>query len=416
MKESVRLEIKEKYSDEELLTMLHDLESDYVERKENFAGETPRKAREAICAFANDLPNNNKAGVLFIGASDGGKPSGLQITDRLLLTLSDMKTDGNILPFPVLTVEKRVLDGAEMAVVTVVPSDSTPVKYDGRIWIRTGPRRALANEQEERILSEKRQSKNVPFDLRPVYKGTVNDLSRGFFEDEYLPAAIAKEILEANNRSYEERLAACKMIVSVDDTTPTFLGLIAIGKKPRFYLGGAYIQFLRIDGFDQMAPIIDELEIDGRILEMYKLAEGKFKAYNKRDVDVFSGPTHVITPDYPETAFRQILCNAILHRRYEENNAPIHFYWYNDRIEINSPGGPFGEITVDNFGAPGLVSYRNRNLAEVMKNLDLGQRFGFGIKWARETMEENGNPPLEFRVTNSNVCCILRKKPQAATK
>ena len=71
-----------------------------------------------------------------------------------------------------------------------------------------------------------------------------------------------------------------------------------------------------------------------------------------------------------------------------------------------------GEIAVDNFGVPGLVSYRNRNrnLAEVMKNLDLGQRFGFGIRWARETMKENGNPPIEFRVSDSNVCCVLKKK------
>ena len=130
----------ERYSDDELLTMLHDLEPDYVERKESFAGDTPKRAWKAICAFANDLPNHNKAGVLFIGARDDGKPSGSKITDRLLLTLSDMKTDGNILPFPVLTIEKRILDGAEMAIVTVAPSDSTPVKYDGRIWIRTGPR------------------------------------------------------------------------------------------------------------------------------------------------------------------------------------------------------------------------------------------------------------------------------------
>ena len=182
-----------RYTDDELLTMLHDLESDHVERKESFAGETPKKAREVVCAFANDLPNHNKPGVLFVGATDDGRPSGLQITDRLLLTLADMKTDGNIMPFPVMTVEKRILDGTEMAVVTVLPSDSTPVKYDGRIWIRTGPRRALANEQEERILIEKRQSKNIPFDLRPVYGATINDLSRVFFEDEYLPMAFAKE-------------------------------------------------------------------------------------------------------------------------------------------------------------------------------------------------------------------------------
>jgi ATP-dependent DNA helicase RecG len=237
----------------------------------------------------------------------------------------------------------------------------------------------LANEQEERILIDKRQSKNTPFDLHPVYGSKIDDLSRGFFEDEYLPAAFAREILDANNRSYEERLAACKMIVSVDNTTPTFLGLMAIGKKPRFHLGGAYIQFLRIDGLDERAPIIDEQEIDGRVSKMYESAELIFKAYNRRAIDVFSGPTHVITPDYPETAFRQILCNAILHRSYDVSNAPIHFYWYNDRIEINSMGGPFGEVTPENFGKPGMNAYRNRNLAEVMRNLDLSQRFGLGL-------------------------------------
>jgi len=398
----------ERYSDDELIAMLHDLESDYAERKESFAGETPKRAREAICAFANDLPNHNKAGVLFIGATDDGKPSGLQVTDRLLLTLSDMKTDGNILPFPVITVEKRILEGAEMAVVSVLPSDSTPVKFDGRIWIRTGPRRALANEQEERILCEKRLRKNVPFDLRPVYGSAINDLSRGFFEDEYLPMAVAKEILDANNRSYEERLAACRMIVSVEDTTPTFIGLMAIGKKPRYHLGASYIQFLRVDGFDPMAPIIDEQEIEGRIAEMYRLAEMKFKAYNKKSLDALSGLPHIETNDYPATAFKQILCNAILHRSYEGTNAPIHCYWYNDRIEITSPGGPFGYVTVDNFGKPGSFDYRNINLAEVMKNLDLGQRFGYGLKWAKETMEENGNPPIEFDVNNSNICCTLK--------
>ncbi len=65
-------------------------------------------------------------------------PSELVIDDQLLLALSGMKTDGNTLPLPVLTVEKRMLLDAEMEVVTVMPSDMPPVKYDGRIWIRTG--------------------------------------------------------------------------------------------------------------------------------------------------------------------------------------------------------------------------------------------------------------------------------------
>ena len=99
-----------------------------------------------------------------------------------------------------------------MAVVTVFPSDMPPVKYNGRIWIRTGPRRAIANEQDERILNERRRHKNLPYDLYPVPTATIADLSRALFEDEYLPAAFAPDILAANKRTYEERLASCRRL------------------------------------------------------------------------------------------------------------------------------------------------------------------------------------------------------------
>lgn len=127
-----------RYTDQELLVLLDAVEADRVERKRSFRGDSPKKARQAICAFANDLPNYNQAGVLFIGAEDNGEPSCLEVSDELLLSLADMKTDGNILPLPVLSVEKRVLKDHEMAVITVMPSDMPPAKYEGRIWIRTG--------------------------------------------------------------------------------------------------------------------------------------------------------------------------------------------------------------------------------------------------------------------------------------
>lgn len=55
------------------------------------------------------------------------------MTDEMLRQLSDMRTDGNIVPPPSVVVEKRVLAGAEMAVATVWQSDSPPVRYKGKI-------------------------------------------------------------------------------------------------------------------------------------------------------------------------------------------------------------------------------------------------------------------------------------------
>ena len=106
--------------------MLADLESDLVERKESLQGDAPNRIREAVCAFANDLPDHRRPGVVFVGADDGGRPTGIQVTDRLLLQLADIKTDGNLVPPPTLTVAKRVLKGTPLAVVLVQPSDTPP--------------------------------------------------------------------------------------------------------------------------------------------------------------------------------------------------------------------------------------------------------------------------------------------------
>jgi ATP-dependent DNA helicase RecG len=291
-----------------------------------------------------------------------------------------------------------------------MPSDSPPVKTDGRIWVRTGPRRSLANEQEERILNEKRLGAIVPFEIRPVYGAKLEDLSRAYFEDEYLPKAFAKDVLEANHRTYEERLAACKYIVSPDDTRPTFLGLMAIGKNPRYFIPGLYIQFLRIDGTTERDSILDSSVSEGRMMDMYKEAKIKFVGYNKIPIEGFEGAKQIKNSDYPETAYDQLLVNALLHRQYEGTNTNIALYWFNDRIEITSPGGPYGSVTIADFGKPGVRDYRNRNIADVIQNLDLMQRFGFGIQWARDSLAENGSPALEFVVNNSMVRAIIPKR------
>ena len=400
----------QRLTDDELLALLNDTESDRVERKETFRGDVPKKARQAVCAFANDLPGYDKPGVLFIGASDNGDPSKLDITDQLLLSLADMKTDGNILPLPVLSVEKRVLKRAAMAVVTVMPSDMPPVKYEGRIWIRTGPRRAIANEQEERILNERRRYKNLPFDIYPVPTAKLNDLSRLTFESEYLPNAFADDVLEENGRTYEERLASCRMIVSPDDTTPTVTGLLALGKSPQDFLPGAHVQFLRIDGTELADPVVDEEKIGGGIADILRRAEEKLRAHNRTAVDITSAPTHKISTPYPQAALQQILYNAVLHRTYERTNAPIRVYWFNDRIEISSPGGPYGNVTTENFGRPGVTDYRNPNIADVLKTFGFVQAFGRGIATARRAMELNGNPQPEFETTQTAVVCTLRGK------
>lgn len=398
-------------TDDELLALAHDLESDRAERKQTWKGDAPEKGRQAVCAFANDLPNHRLPGVLFVGIKDDGSPMGSEfvVTDELLMTLADIKTDGKIVPPPTLTVAKRQLLGRDVAVVTVWPADAPPVLLEGRIWIRTGPRRGLATKQDERVLNEKRRYRDQSFDTHPVGGSSLDDLSRSYFENEYLPQAVARDVLEVNGRSYEERLASLGMIASVDDPTPTVVGLLTLGKSPRTWVPSAYIQFLRIRGTQWGDPVADEAEIDGNLDTMLRRLDEKLKATLTVAVDFTSGSTtEVRAMPYPLSALQQLARNAVMHRNYEGTNAPVRIYWFDDRIEISNPGGPYGSVTQENFGRPGASDYRNPILAGVLKNMGFVQRFGFGIAEARRAMAANGNPPPDFQVEATNVLVTLR--------
>ena len=399
-----------RYSDLELEEMLSDPESDLVERKESLSGDAPNRIREAVCAFANDLPDHRRPGVLFVGADDAGTPTGIAVTDQLLLQLADIKTDGNIVPPPTLTVEKRVLKGTPVAVILVQPSDTPPVRLRGRTWIRVGPRRATASLQDERILNEKRRYRAPHFDALPVPTASIDDLDLRRFEEEYLPLAVDRAILAQNDRSIEQRLAAMKMIVSDANPTPTIAGLIVLGKNPRDFLPGAYVQFLRIAGSDLSDRVVDEALCDGPLMSLTGRLDGKLDAHNRTAVDITSGPREIRTSTYPQAALQQLTLNAIMHRTYEGTNSPVHVYWFDDRIEINSPGGPYGAVSRANFGHPGLVDYRNPSLAESMRVLGLVQRYGAGLPIAKRHLRDNGQAEPEFQVDENWVHCTVRAR------
>ena len=101
-------------NDQELEILINDMESDRVERKASISDRG--KLCEAICAFANDLPNHQKPGVLFIEVHDNGTCANLTIDDKLLLTLSGMRDDGNILPFDLRALTSASLDDLDLEI------------------------------------------------------------------------------------------------------------------------------------------------------------------------------------------------------------------------------------------------------------------------------------------------------------
>ncbi len=392
----------------ELESLIARKESDRVELKRDISNMD--SIRKAVCAFANDIPNHQKPGVIIIGVEDDGQPANLDITDALLRTLSDIATDGNILPLPQLTVQKESLHGREVAIIHVEPAEAPPVRYRGSVWVRIGPRLAIASQQQEHHLAEKRRSRDMPFDLHPADHADLDDLDTDLFTRVYLPQAVSPEALAENHRSMAEQLVSLRLACNGKVFRPTNNGILVLGKEPTDHIPAAYIQFVRIAGREIGNPISDSKEIRGPLPRLLNTLDELLKINIRAPIDFTSADREIRRPDYPLVALQQIARNAVMHRSYHGTNAPIRITWFANRVEIQNPGGPFGRVTRENFGRPGASDYRNSYLAEAMKHLGYVQRFGFGIIQARQEMEKNGNPPPEFQVEESYVGVILRQR------
>jgi len=391
---------------EELEAFLHDLESDRVERTTSTTKTD--KFSEAICAFANDFPNHRQPGYLLVGANDDGSPSGLEVTDDLLKKLAAIRADGNVQPLPAMSVSKFGLVGGDVAVVEVLPSDLPPVKYRGRVWIRVGPRRQVASEQEERILAERRAALLTTFDARPCQGSSLDDLDTRLFAIDYLPNAVAPEIIEENHRSIEHQLAALRFF-DIASGQPTNAGILLFGKDPLKWLPGAYIQFVRFQGVDLDSDPSAENKLSGDLLTVLNELEQLISVHNASTPKEDTTLREKQFAPYPNTALREFLMNAVMHRWYEGSTAPIRFYWFSDHVEIQSPGGLFGEATPQNF--PNQNAYRNPVIAEAMKTLGFINRFGRGVIRAQSALVENANPLAEFNFQSNYILVTMKAAP-----
>ena len=379
-----------------------DLESDRVERKRS--ASDPKKLRRNICAFANDLPGHGLPGVIFIGVENDGGCADTTIDDQLLIELADMKDDGAIIPIPSLVVQKHILSGCAVAVILVEPSRSPPVRFRGRVWVRVGPTVRLATSEDEQRLSERRRAGERPFDQCPAPDASVEDLNVEYIKTHYLPQAVAQEILDDNQRPLDQQLRSLRLLVS---RVPTWGALLGLGRDPQGWVPGAYVQFLRIDGTEITDQIRSRKVLTGRIEDVLRQLDELLKLNISTRTEVVTVSREARSPDYPVAALRQLAQNAVMHRSYEGTHAPVRIYWFSDRVEIQNPGGLYGQVTPENFGT-GPADYRNPLVAEIMYHLGFAQRFGLGVPLARKELRQNGNPQPEFNFQPTHVAVTVR--------
>jgi len=139
------------------------------------------------------------------------------------------------------------------------------------------------------------------------------------------------------------------------------------------------------------------------ILAAYEKVSEVFKDYYQ--YEEIQGDERKKTEKIPETAFREAIANALIHRAWDVESQ-IKVSMFDDRIEIISPGGLPSGITEDEYLSGKLSVLRNRNLANIFYRLGFVEIFGTGIPRIKQLYEEGLKQP-DFEVSENTIKIVL---------
>jgi len=180
---------------------------------------------------------------------------------------------------------------------------------------------------------------------------------------------------------------------------PTLAGLLMFGKYPQEFFPQSMITFVQYFGttMDERTPqgarFVDNRRFEGPITEMVEEAETYIMSAMRKS-SLIEGIFRRDIMEYPRESLRESIANAVAHRDYSPyvRGSYIQIRMFADRLEVQSPGGLYGNVTVDNLELE--HSTRNARLMRMMEDMQVVENRGSGISAMLHAMREaNLEPP-----------------------
>jgi ATP-dependent DNA helicase RecG len=354
---------------------------------------------ETLVAFAN-----GDGGTIVVGLDEHGKPTGHVYPEDVESALR--RAEAMCRP-PIHTGWEQIdLAGSLLIAVTVARSVELHSVSDGRVVIRMGAEnRPLAGDAIRQLAATKSSGE---FETEVVPGARRADL-----DDEVIAEYIAKREERQRRRVTATPDELLHEIGALDaQGQPTVAGMLLFGKNPQQFLPQAGLVFVKFIGTEPRGegglPGYGRREEIGGPLA--RIIEGAWDViWEEMHVGaVVKGLEREERTEYPPFAVRECLVNAVCHRDYRLKGRRIEIRMFADRMEVISPGGLPGFITVDNL----VEEHFSRNPRLVAGLFQWGyiEELGLGIDRMIEEMTQAGHhPPLfkalpySFTVSLSNI-------------
>ncbi len=346
---------------------------------------------ETLVAFANA-----DGGTLYVGVDENGRPTGTTFPEEFDEIVRQAETLCRP-PIPVAW-EQVETKGAFVFVGRVQRSSDLHTLADGRVLVRTGTEnRALTGEQVAQLASSRTAG---DYETEPVPGASRDDLDEDTIR-EFMQVWEERQGRPLN-RPMDEFMR--EMNWTGPDGQPTVAGLLLFGKKPQVFLPRSGLTFVRFEG-TQMRRAGGEagygrrVEVKGPLVHIIQRTWEVLQE-EIRIGAVVRGLKRKEEWLYPPAAIREALVNAVAHRDYRLQGRAIEVRMFADRLEISSPGGLPGFITVDNI----VDEHFSRNPRIVTGLFQWGyiEELGLGVDLMIEEMVNAGHPPPDFREAPSS--------------
>lgn len=369
-------------------------EATAYDKKEKLEAGKPKSWLKSVSAFAN-----GNGGTLIFGISD----------DDRIVGLADAESDSEVIseyvktrldPVPDIHLEFKNLDGKRLILLHVNTGTETPYYYIGdkqRIaYIRIGNESVVADRLQLKALVLKGSGRT--YDALPSpYKFTDMAFTQ-------LRSACYKRL----HRSFDDSEFTSWGIID-ENGTLTNAGALLADDSP---IRQSRIFCTRWNGLTMTSGLgeaLDDAELEGSVIGQLQDAVAFIRNNSHKRWWKESDHREEL-PDYPERAVTEVICNAIIHRDYQELGSEIHIDIYDDRMEVYSPGGMIDGRLIQQLNPLSVPSKRrNPLLADFFSRLDLMERRGSGMKkilgeYVRfESLKEYHAPEFNSNATEFHV-------------
>lgn len=359
-----------------IIELINKGENKHVE----FKVELTKNLLKTVIAFANY--HNGK---VIISVSDDKRIVGLKNQGEIRIQLEQSIND-NIDPVPYFEIAEYMIEKKSLIVLSVYKGEFTPYTYRNKSYKRSDSSTVeiKRNEYQKLILA----GRNLTFETSSSSNGEMTFLG------------------------LEKQLKIHTGLLNVDRNILITLELL---KNEQFNNGASLlsdqnkiqcsvINLIKYENNNTSIILERNRVVNCSIIEQFTKAI-KFYQQNISKREIIIEAIRQTTNGIPLIAYREALANAIIHRDYF-HEGEIRIEFFNDRIEIVSPGSLPSELSKEEFIEGKVSILRNRIITEVFMRIGIVERMGTGIRRIKEQYKNYINKP-SFQVMENSITVIL---------